>query len=253
MLKALKFLYSVWIVTWFFIITVPMLITFLFIKFLPYEKQIHGVYIVNRSYLFLWSIFSGFRYKIYGLEHIDRNKTYVVVGNHLNAADMIALAYGQRVPAKPLVKKELQHIPILGQIFALSCLPVDRSSKEGRKASKVRMLSDLKKGISILILPEGTRNRTPDPLKSFYNGAFELAIEAGVPILPVVMTNIRKINKVDTLLIQPGVIEVHHLPEVSTANLTLDDMETLKNKVHGIMWQFLLENDDNFKNSYSGI
>lgn len=253
MLKFLKLLYSTWIVIWFFIITIPMLLGYLLVMILPYPRQIRGVYVVNRSFLFIWSVFTGLRYKIDGLENIDRNKTYVVVSNHLNAADMIALAYGQRVPAKPLVKKELLLIPLLGQLFALGCLPVDRSSPAGRKASKARMLEDLKKGISVLILPEGTRNRTLQPLKPFYNGAFELAIEAGVPILPVVLTNIRKINKVDTLLVQPGVIEVHHLPEVPTANMTPDDVETLKGIVHGIIWQYLLEHDETFKNSGSGI
>jgi 1-acyl-sn-glycerol-3-phosphate acyltransferase len=253
MLKALRFFYSIWIVIWFFFWAIPMLISYLFVKLLPYEKQILGVYIVNRFYLFFWSVFSGYRYKIKGLEHIDRDQSYIVVGNHTNAADIIGLAYGQRVPAKPLVKKELKHIPILGQLFSLACVQVDRSSPGSRKRSKEVILNDLKKGISVLIMPEGTRNRSDQPLKKFYNGAFELAIEAQVPIMPVVMPNLRKINKVDTLLVQPGVIETHHLPPVSTAGLTLDDVETLKHKVHGIMWQYILEHDDDFKNSYSGI
>jgi 1-acyl-sn-glycerol-3-phosphate acyltransferase len=160
MLKILKFFYSIWTVVSFMLLTIPMAMGYLLLKLVPYKKQINGVYIINRSALFIWSVLVGMRYKITGLENINKNKTYVVVVNHVNAADMMATAYGQRVPAKPLVKRELTLIPGLGQLFSLMCLPVDRSSKEARYQSKIRMLNDLKQGISVLIFPEGTRNRT---------------------------------------------------------------------------------------------
>ncbi|HPN20141.1 MAG TPA: lysophospholipid acyltransferase family protein, partial [Chitinophagales bacterium] len=194
MLKPLKFVYSIWTVVSFLLLTIPMMIGYLLLKLIPYQKQINGVYVINRTAIFIWSIMVGMRYKIRGLENIDKQQTYVVVINHINAADMMATAYGQRVNAKPLVKRELTLVPGLGQLFTLMCLPVDRSSREARNASKVRMLNELKQGISVLIFPEGTRNRTKEPLLPFFDGAFELAIDAQVPILPVVLTNIHKIN-----------------------------------------------------------
>lgn len=247
MLKILKFFYSIWTVVSFLLLTIPMMIGYLLLKLIPYKNQIKGVYIINRTAIFIWSVVVGMRYKIRGLENIDKNQTYVVVINHVNAADMMATAYGQRVPAKPLVKKELTLIPGLGQLFSLMCLPVDRSSKEARHKSKVRMLSELKQGISVLIFPEGTRNRTKEPLIPFYDGAFELAIDAQVPILPVVLTNIRKINKVDTLLVQPGTMEITHLPPVSTTGLIPAQVQELKQRVFSIMENYLRENDTYFK------
>ena len=229
------------------LLTIPMAIGYLLLKLVPYTKQIHGVYIINRIAIFLWSVVVGMRYKIKGLENIDKEQTYVVVVNHVNAADMMATAYGQRVPAKPLVKRELTLIPGLGQLFSLMCLPVDRSSKEARHASKVRMLSELKQGISVLIFPEGTRNRTKNPLIPFFDGAFELAIDAQVPILPVVLSNIRHINKVDTLLVQPGTMEITHLPPVNTKGMLPEQLEALKQTVYSKMESFLLENDSYFR------
>ena len=126
------------------------------------------------------------------------------------------------------------------------CLPVDRSSKEARNASKVRMLNELKQGISILIFPEGTRNRTKNPLIPFYDGAFELAIEAQVPILPVVLTNIRKINRVDTLLVQPGTLEITHLPPIDTKGLSIHQLEELKQRTFDVMKNNLLQHDEYF-------
>lgn len=233
------------------LLTIPMAIGYLLLKLVAYKKQIHGVYIINRIAIFIWSVVVGMRYKIRGLENITKEQTYVVVVNHVNAADMMATAYGQRVPAKPLVKRELTLIPGLGQLFSLMCLPVDRSSKEARHASKVRMLNELKQGISILIFPEGTRNRTKNPLIPFFDGAFELAIDAQVPILPVVLSNIRHINKVDTLLVQPGTMEITHLPPVSTKGMLPEQLETLKQTVYSKMESFLLENDSYFRKAKS--
>jgi 1-acyl-sn-glycerol-3-phosphate acyltransferase len=197
--------------------------------------------------LFVWSVFTGIRYHIIGLEHINKKNTYVVVVNHVNAADMIAVAYGLRLPAKPLVKKELLFIPLLGQLFALACLPIDRSSKKARHESKLRLLNDLKHGISVVIFPEGTRNRSTNPLLPFYDGAFELAIEAQVPVVPVVLTNIKKINRVDTLLVQPGTLEVTYLTPINTIGLSMDDVQQLKDHVHKIMTEHILRNDSFFR------
>jgi 1-acyl-sn-glycerol-3-phosphate acyltransferase len=246
MLKVLKFFYSIWTVVSFLLLTIPMALGYLLLKLIPYPLQIKGVYIINRTAIFIWSVVVGMHYKIRGLEHIDKNQTYIVVINHVNAADMMATAYGQRVDAKPLVKKELTLIPGLGQLFSLMCLPVDRSSKEARHASKVRMLSDLKKGISVLIFPEGTRNRTNEPLIPFYDGAFELAIEAQVPVLPVVLSNIRKINRVDTLLVQPGTLEITHLTPIKTTGLSINHVQELKSSTFDAMKTFLLQNDEYF-------
>lgn len=245
---VLKFLYSIWAVLSFLLLTIPMLIGYLFLKlFIPYNKQINGVYIINRTAIFIWSVVTGMRYKIKGIEHLQNNQTYVVVVNHINAADIMAVAYGQRVNAKPLLKKELTLIPGLGQLFSLMCLPFDRKNKEARHASKVRMLQELKQGISVLIFPEGTRNRSNQPLLPFYDGAFELAIDAQVPILPVVLTNIRAINKVDTLLIQPGVMELTHLPPIFPTNYTIAQLEELKQKTFHAMSDYILKHDAFFK------
>ena len=251
MLKPLKFVYSIWTVVSFLLLTIPMMIGYLLLKLIPYQKQINGVYVINRTAIFIWSVVVGMRYKIRGLENIDKQQTYVVVINHINAADMMATAYGQRVNAKPLVKRELTLVPGLGQPFTLMCLPVDRSSKEARNASKVRMLNELKQGISVLIFPEGTRNRTKEPLLPFYDGAFELAIDAQVPILPVVLTNIHKINKVDTLLIQPGTMEITHLAPIKTTGLSMQQLEALKQETSDVMKDYLLQHDAYFKSMSS--
>jgi len=247
MLKVLKYIYGIWLAVTFVLITFPMVICYLFMFLAPYRYQIVGVYFINRSFLFIWSIIVGLFYKIKGKENIEKNQTYIVVSNHINTIDLASISYGLRVYAKPLVKKELTKIPGVGQLFSLMCLTVDRSNKESRHASKVKMLSDLKKGISIFIFPEGTRNRTAQPLLPFFDGAFELAIEAQVPILPAIQLNTRKLNPNNTWMFRPGIIELVHLPSISTIGLTMDNMQELKAKVHKIMSDFIVNHDKDFK------
>ncbi|MCB9033181.1 MAG: 1-acyl-sn-glycerol-3-phosphate acyltransferase [Chitinophagales bacterium] len=249
LLKFLKLIYSTWVIITFFLLVIPMMIAYVFIYFLPKHKKIDAVYRINRTFLFVWSIFSFFTYKVTGLNLYNTNQSYVVVLNHNNAADMFAAAYGLRIPAKPLIKKELLRIPLLGQLFMMACTPVDRSSAEGRKQSKELIYSELAQGVSPLIFPEGTRNRTTFPLKDFYNGAFEIAIDTQTPILPVVLTNIRKLNKVDTWLAEPGVIEINHLQPIETKGMTIDDLDKLKLYTHAIMWNYLVKHDDDFKHN----
>lgn len=246
MLKILKYIYSIWIAITFIVITFPMLFCYLFLFLVPYKYQIIGVYYINRTFLYFWSLIVGLFYKIKGTENISKNQTYIVVSNHVNVIDVAAISCGLRVYAKPLVKKELTKIPGIGQLFSLMCLTVDRSNKESRHASKVKMLSDLKQGISIFIFPEGTRNKSKEPLLSFYDGAFELAIEAQVPIIPAIQLNTRKLNPNSSILFRPGIVELVHLPSISTIGLTLNNLKELKEKTHAIMYDFIKKHDANF-------
>ena len=247
MKQTFHVIYSIYAVIVFFLLAIPILIAYLFLKFLPYEKQIDGVYFLNRILVFLVAMFTFNSFKDVDIELVDFKKTYVVIANHNNLMDLLGSAYGNRISAKPLVKKELGDIPILGQLFQLSSIMVNRSSKDSRKEVLQQMKEELLMGISIMIFPEGTRNRTPNPLKNFYDGAFELSIYSGFPILPIVFNNVRKIAAPDTLLIKPGVIEVCYLPPIYPEGYTMDNLEAYKEKCFRIMENYLIENDDSFK------
>jgi 1-acyl-sn-glycerol-3-phosphate acyltransferase len=243
----LRFLFSFYALLVFFVFAIPILFGYITLKFLPYKKQIGGAYFLNRILVFIVAFFTFFRFKIRGIEKIDLSRNWIVISNHNNLMDMIAAAYGIRINAKPLVKKEVGRIPILGQLFQIACLLVDRSSKTSRENAQNVLKKEIEMGGSILIFPEGTRNRTNKPLKSFYNGAFDLALETGVPILPIVFTNIRKIARPDSLLINPGIIEVNYLNPIFPDNFEKNDVENFKQFCFNEMESFLLKNDDEFK------
>lgn len=242
-----KLPYSLYAIVILFILFIPLILVYAVIKlFFNHKRQQYWVHKVNRVIFVIWSALTGFRYKIRGVENIVEGQSYIVVCNHTNLTDFMASAYALQIPGKPLVKKELLKIPVFGPLFAMASVPVDRGSDEGRKKSMDVMRKELSEGVSLIIFAEGTRNRTPQPLKEFHNGAFILSQETGVPILPVVFTNIKHLSSAESTLIRPWTIESTHLAPVYPDQYP--DVQTYKQAVHKIMWNFLVENDVNFKN-----
>lgn len=98
----------------------------------------------------------------------------------------------------------------------------------------------LKMGISILIFPEGTQNRSKEILQPFYDGAFRIAIETGQPILPVVVINAGKLMPPSRFHIEPGTISITVGKEIETSNLSMEDTKMLKEKVFDTMTEMIL-------------
>jgi 1-acyl-sn-glycerol-3-phosphate acyltransferase len=122
------------------------------------------------------------------------------------------------------------------------CVVVDRSSNESRRKSMDNLKRILGMGISVLIFPEGTQNRTKEPLQPFYDGAFRIAVETQEPILPIVVLNAGTIMPPGRAYIQPGKIVVVVGEEIPTAGLTLAEVKDLREKVFGIMSNMIAAN-----------
>ena len=100
----------------------------------------------------------------------------------------------------------------------------------------------LSKGISILIFPEGTQNRTSSRLQPFYDGAFRIAIETGKPILPLVVINAGKLMPPNRFHIEPGTIKIIIGNEIQTNHLIMADTKKLRDDVYQAMDQMIANN-----------
>jgi 1-acyl-sn-glycerol-3-phosphate acyltransferase len=181
---------------------------------------------------------NGVRQHVKGREHFDPNGAYVICVNHRAIADLFILPASLKgVNYRPLSKVELGSIPVIGYLFRKALVLIDRKDPVSRKKG-VETLKELMRteGVSPLIFPEGTRNRTDMPLKEFYDGAFRIAIECQVPILPTVLLNIDAINPPGSNWLRPGRLYAHFLPPVPTAGLTLEDLDSLRKQVFDLMW-----------------
>jgi 1-acyl-sn-glycerol-3-phosphate acyltransferase len=141
-----------------------------------------------------------------------------------------------------LGKAEMAKIPIFGFLYRCTAVMVERGDPEKRAKSVEQLKSVLRKGISIVIAPEGTFNMTHKPLKEFYDGAFKIAIETQTPIKPVIFLDAYERMAYESVFsIKPGRSRSVYLEEISVEGLSLDDVDFLREKVYTIMEDKLIE------------
>ncbi len=197
----------------------------------------------------LWSFTSGIRYKRKGWKSEYGKRPMVMVTNHNSYLDT-PLSYANiTAPFRTLAKRELIKIPVMGFIFQTSGIMVDRSSPESRKKSFQRMVDAIKLGESIMIYPEGTQNRTQEPMQQFYAGAFRLAIETQTPILPILSVNSRRVMpQAKFMKTWPGKITQIFLEPIETKGMTMDDVDALSDRVRNMLVELQAELDPKYPN-----
>ncbi|HYD42538.1 MAG TPA: lysophospholipid acyltransferase family protein [Anaeromyxobacter sp.] len=155
---------------------------------------------------------------------------YVVVANHQSLLDILLIS---RVPRemKWMAKESLFKVPWMGWMFVLSGdIPVRRGDAESGSAALRKAKEYLARGMSVMIFPEGTRSRT-GALGSFKSGAFRLAIEAGVPVLPIVVSGTAAGYPKGSPWVRPCRGTARILEPVASAGFKLEDASKLKDAV----------------------
>jgi len=175
------------------------------------------------------------RVHISGLEHLDPDQAYVFIANHQSNLDppMLFSYLGHNVGA--IAKIELFRIPIMKQGFPLAhVVPIDRSNRERAIQSTRRGADELRRGHSIMAFPEGTRSGDGQVME-FKKGVFYMAIEAGVPIVPVVINDTRLVMRKGEKRVIPGDVYLEILPPVSAGGYTMDNVGELIGRVRDLI------------------
>jgi 1-acyl-sn-glycerol-3-phosphate acyltransferase len=236
LLKPLQFLYVLYAFATFVALMIPVFIWSLLV--LPFGRIKGGnlVYYACIVWADIWfTLVFIFHRNIY-VEEFKKDQSYIFVANHISYLDSAIIPKTFRHPVRPLGKVEMAKIPIFGFIYKNVIVTVDRSSIENRTKSVLVLKSVLKKGISVLVFPEGTFNTTHQPLKEFYDGAFRIAIETGTPIKPVLLLNAYdRMNYKSIFSLNPGKSRSVFLPAVPVEGLTIKDVGMLKEKVFAMM------------------
>ncbi|GHM99471.1 hypothetical protein WSM22_09610 [Cytophagales bacterium WSM2-2] len=141
---------------------------------------------------------------------------------------------------KPLAKKELLKIPVFGWIAQGATVIVDRSDRGSKQQSLDRLKKILSEGISILLFAEGTQNRSKEILQPFKDGAFRLAIDTQMPVLPMVVIGAGKLMPPGTINLRPGLIKIVVAPEIPTVGLS--DVAQLKQQTFEVMKEMIIKN-----------
>jgi 1-acyl-sn-glycerol-3-phosphate acyltransferase len=189
-------------------------------------------WIVNRhSLVYPWALFgarrwlrfSGVRVKVTGLELLDSKRTYVFVCNHRSYLDTAAMFIytGRRIGL--LAKKELLKVPVLGVGMGfVNVMAIDRTNRESAIRTTEAAAQRIKSGVSFAVFVEGTRAK-PGELLPFKKGAFYMARQAGVPVVPVAIKNSDVLMGKGTGEARSGTLEMVILPPVETTDRTTDE------------------------------
>ncbi len=240
--KFLLFFYNIYALLLFIAL---MLVVFPFVILASFFGNIRGgnlIYRICMVWADTWFVLVGIFHKnIYESPH-DPDRSYLFVSNHISFLDAAVIVKTYRHPVRPLGRKETTKIPVFGYIYKKAIVTVDRGDTRDR-AKSVRILkSVIKKGISILIFPEGTFNETRQPLKTFYDGAFRIAIETQTPVKPVLfLDTYSRLHYHSIFNLTPGKSRSVFLEEIPVAGLTLADVSALKEKTRDIMEKKLRE------------
>ncbi|HWI90523.1 MAG TPA: lysophospholipid acyltransferase family protein [Flavisolibacter sp.] len=204
----------------------------------PEPKRTIYVFKIFGVWMKFFFVFSGVRRIIKGREHFKKGENYVVVCNHNSFMDVPLSSIAIPPPNKTIAKAEMAKIPIFGIIYKSGSVLVDRKSEESRRKSFTKMKAVLEMGMHMCIYPEGTRNKTSQPLQRFHDGAFKLAVETNKQVIPSLIFYTSKVLPRKPFFFWPHKVEMHFLPAVPVENKT---SHQLKEEVFEMMKTYLVD------------
>lgn len=242
LLKPLQWIYCVYAMILFIGI---MLLLFPFVIIASFFGRIKGgnmIYQLCMLWGDIWFFLVFIHHRNYYEQPPDKNKQYIFVGNHISYMDAPMLVKTIRRPIRALGRIELSNAPVFGYIYRKVVVIVDRGDAAHRKKSVRNLKSVISKGVSIIIMPEGTFNLTAKPLKDFYDGAFRVAIETRTTLKPFLLLDAYdRMHYRNLFTLTPGKSRAVFLEEVPVDEFTLEDIPALKMYVYELMEKKLIE------------
>lgn len=178
---------------------------------------------------------TGTRVKVEGLDKVDRHESYILVSNHQSNFDIFALLGYLPIQFRWTAKASLFRIPFLGWAMArIGYIPIERESPKKAYKSMLQAAEKVKKGVSVMIFPEGTRS--PDGhLQPFKKGVFLIALKSKAPILPITIKGTNKIMRKGDWRTYPGEVEIIIDQPIETTQIAASEEEQLSAKVRQII------------------
>ncbi|WP_158728181.1 MULTISPECIES: 1-acyl-sn-glycerol-3-phosphate acyltransferase [unclassified Flavobacterium] len=242
-MKAIKNIFWVLWRIWFYILmTIPILVMFPFLVLsIISERGYPYFFIMARIWAKCILFGMGFYYKIDEDQALIPHKSYMLVANHTSMTDIMLMLAITKNPFVFVGKKELSKIPLFGFFYKRTCILVDRNSSKSRLEVFKSAQKRIQQGLSICIFPEGG---VPDDesivLDTFKDGAFRLAVEHGLPIVPITLPDNKKRFSFTFLSGSPGLMRVkihHHVPTTAVDGV---DRKEIRDQVRSTIYHQLL-------------
>ncbi|MBQ0736888.1 lysophospholipid acyltransferase family protein [Mesonia mobilis] len=233
-----KILITLWRVWFYILIAVPIIIMFPFLLlFTSKEKYYPQFFFLARVWAKIILYGMGFYPIVKKLETPQKGKSYMFVANHTSMTDIMLMLSIVKNPFVFVGKKELAKFPMFGFFYKRTCILVDRGNVKSRQEVFQQAQRRLNQGVSICIFPEGG---VPDDesvlLDTFKDGAFRLAIDHQIPIVPLVFFDNKKRFSYTFFSGSVGKMRAKILPFFSTENLDQSHKRVLKEKVRAAIY-----------------
>ena len=245
-MKVLKQIFwAVWRVWFYLLLGVPIIIMSpLLILTILSEKTYPQFFVLARVWAKIILYGMGFYYRVEREQELKKGKSYMLVANHASMTDIMLMLAISKNPFVFVGKMELVKIPIFGFFYKRTSILVDRKNSKSRFDVFKRAQHRLNQGLSICIFPEGGVPEDNVVLDEFKDGAFRLAIEHQIPIVPMTFADNKRRFSFKFFSGSPGImrVKVHHF--VETEGLSLEgkkDLKELKDKVRQIIYYQLLQ------------
>ncbi|WP_339916138.1 lysophospholipid acyltransferase family protein [Yeosuana marina] len=236
-MKIFKYIFWVLYRVWFYILVIIPIIILFPILFVSILKEAWYPYFFRLARF--WARFiligMGFKVKVEAHQIPEKDKSYMFIANHTSMADVMLMLAVIKNPFVFVGKKELGKIPLFGFFYKRTCILVDRSSAKSRQAVFLRAQKRLKSGLSICIFPEGGVPEEHIELDTFKDGAFRLAINHHIPVVPLVFLDNKKRFSYTFFSGGPGKMRVKIHKFLETENLTVNDTKILNSKARMII------------------
>jgi 1-acyl-sn-glycerol-3-phosphate acyltransferase len=245
--NILRAIWRVWFYV-FFGISIILMLPFLFILTIK-ESQYTTLYKIIRGFSKLLVIVMGFRLKIEVEEKIDPNKSYMFCPNHTSMMDPFVLISMVKSPIVFVGKAELKKIPVFGFFYKRICILVDRSNPKSRKEVYFKAKRRLQNGTCVAIFPEGLVPTEEVVLSPFKNGAFSLAIEHQIPIVPATYFDCKRLFSWTYFKGGPGTFRIKQHHFISTKGLTKEDLSKVKEETYQVIYNELVNDEAYMKDT----
>lgn len=223
---------------WFYVLialAILLLFPFLFVSILKKEWY-PQFFVVARLWATIILFGMGFLPKVKKEQFIDRKKSYMFVANHTSMTDIMLMLYAVRNPFVFVGKKELAKIPLFGFFYKRTCILVDRKNAKSRKSVFDAAQQRLQAGLSICIFPEGGVPEDESVvLDTFKDGAFRLAIDHQIPIVPLTFHDNKKRFSYSFFSGSPGKMRVKSHKLILTDQISKENKRDVKGIVRTII------------------
>lgn len=229
---------------WFYVLTaLPIIVFFPVLLVLTSSERFYSQFFWVARNLWAAPILygMGFHPRFIRAQAMEKGKSYMLVANHTSMADIMLMLRASKNPFVFVGKKELVKMPLFGFFYKKVCIMVDRGSARSRSAVYMRAKKRLDQGLSICIFPEGgVPEQEGVVLDEFKDGAFKLAIDYQIPVVPMVFKDNKRRFPYEFCNGSPGIMRVEVHPFLETKGMDQSHKEELKKKTREIILSSLL-------------